>query len=324
MKKHITLKDGTELSQKEIKKYNMGGTIVPTIKPRFINLSKKIQNKLINFVNEAEEKYGIKYNRLRFDLAITEKGDAHIYEVNTGNPLGGFTSSEVMRLHGFDHEAFGLEEKILNIFKDKIAVIATHESNTFFNSELNRFRELFDKNNLKVIFTNWRNIKGYLDNDNYIIWYMGELNLDRKTALKFFKASNIYGGKLRFGVGVKGNLTTKNFPNSSLIAPNSEIISPMSAKYIVPNGKVAKIFNGERNYGGKGVFKEGESIKVDKFSREILLQDLIKSRFEIDIICLRSEYGFDFIGFQRIAKEGDFLANLSQGGVYAPSMLSWI
>ncbi len=316
----IKLKDGTEYSEKDVILYKMGGIVVKTIKPRIVSLPKILRKQLISFLNEAEKRYKTSYNRVRFDLVKSNSGEFHMYEVNTGNPLGNFSTAEIFRLHGYHQEADDIEEKIMDIFKDKMPVIAVHENNIFFNAEVAAFEEKFKSEKKKYLIENWREIDRFLDNDQYIIWYTGELDVDMEYQGRLFKANNLFGGKFG-GIGLKGELTKKNFPNNNLIIPNTELKSLKGKEWIVPLGKVAKIFKGPKNFGGRGVLKEGERLLPDESSQEVIVQDLIKSELEVDVVILNHKY---FIGFQRIPIEGQFLANISQGGIYVPSILKWI
>ncbi len=318
----MKLKDGTEYSEKEVVEYNMGGILAKTIKPRTISLPKRLKRRLIYFLNEAEKRYKTSYNRVRFDLVKSNSGEFHMYEINTGNPLGNLTTAEIFRLHEHHQEADAIEERIMNSFGDRIPVIAIHENNAFFNTEVAAFEELFKKLNKKYFIENWREIDKYLGNKKYVIWYTGGLDVEEKYQRKLFEANNLFGGKFG-GIGLKGELTKKNFPNNNLIIPNTELIAlDNGEEWMVPPGKVAKIFKGPKNFGGRGVFKEGGIIVQDKNSKEVIIQDLIESKFELDLNILNKKY---FIGFQRIPIEGQFLANISQGGaVYVPSILKWI
>lgn len=305
-------------TESDVEIYDMGGTLVKTLPAKILELPVSLKQNLIRLSLEAEQKDGVVYNRLRFDLACVDSSEEqfYIYEVNAGNPLGGFTTYDTLLLHEYEEEAKELKDLLLSIFQGKIAILAKHPSNTFFNSELKRFIEEFENSGQDYIVENFTDIHKYLNDDNYVIWYMGDLDFNGENP--YFYVENIYGGKSgKSGVGNKSNLPKYE---NHLIMP-SEIIS-IDEKFIVPSEKVIKIFEGEQNYGGNGVFKEGEQ---PKYNGEVLIQNLIVPEYEVDIILLKSEGDYKFIAFQRVPFEGQFLANLSQGkAVYIPIIIQWV
>jgi len=303
----------------EIKPFTIGKVRVNSAKPEKFRIQDDLKKELISFIKSLEEKYNnIVINRVRFDLAFTKKG-VFMYELNAKNPLGLIINSQMFRYWGFEKESLKIEKVILSIFEKKIPILAVDRKNDFFNSEISGLERIFRKNSIeyKKIFYDDNEIKKYVDNTKYCIWYSGTLD-ESKIPENFFGANNIYGGKII--VGNKSILTSKNFPQSKLIAPKSQIKKNVQ-KYIVPKGMVAKITEGELSHGGKGIFFENEEISEAK---KILLQERLYPDFDLDVIVLKVGKEYVFFAFRRIAAENTLMANVSQGGAYKPLIIIWL